>query len=256
MLPTCKFGPLGRIRPDLNVLAKAPKLRDFLTGDPITASAGVDYRGGIQSWGMLGNDRVGNCAEAAVLHIAMAQTAIVTGSPVAFADVDALELYAAVTGFDPATGAGDNGTDLRTLLGFLMQNGYKDVKLLGYCIVNHRDDAEVLAAQTLFGPLLRGINLPRSAENQTDVGQPWDLVPWSPIIGGHAIASAARGSAGGIEITWGQEQDATDRFQETETDELYAPISPLWLNAKGFSPTGANVDALIAAAQQYNAEAA
>lgn len=254
-LPRCKFGPLGRIKPDRRLLATAPRLADFLTGDPVVATVGIDYRGGVKTWGMLGNDRVGNCAEAAALHIAMAQSAVVTGSPLAFTDADAIELYAMVTGYNPATGAGDNGTDLRTLLNFLMTTGYKGVKLLGYCIVDHTNDDEVDAAEKLFGPLLRGIDLPKSAEAQTDSGQVWDLVPWSPILGGHAVASVAKGSGGSTEITWGDEQPATSRFDLAETEELYAPISPLWLNAKGFSPTGANVDALIAAAQQYNAAA-
>src|ERR1700690_4287507 len=59
-------------------------------------------------WGMLGNDRVGDCEIARIAHMLMLFTAH-TGSMVIPTLDEVIAVYSAITGYDPATGANDNG---------------------------------------------------------------------------------------------------------------------------------------------------
>lgn len=251
MVPRTKHGFLGRIKTPRERLVGAPRLASFLASDFPTPPPTLDYRGGITQWGMLGNDRAGDCVWAAILHSIMARIAVVTGKLITFTDADALGLYSAVTGYDPATGANDNGTDIVTALEYWKANGIFGHKIAGWATVDPTNPIEVRVATQIFGPLIAGVNLPRSAELQTDAGQPWSVVPFSPDLGGHCIPYSAYGDSGETCETWGADQAIAEGFTQRKCDELYLVISEDWLDAQGFSPTHLDFNGLIAASAKF-----
>src|SRR5271168_1330404 len=73
----------------------------------------------ISSWGMLGNDQWGDCAEAAACHQEMLW-AEEGKKPAQFTTTSALANYSDLTGFNPNSGpSGNNPTDQGTNLGDL-----------------------------------------------------------------------------------------------------------------------------------------
>src|SRR5580765_766860 len=73
-------------------------------------------------WQILANDRLGDCAEAMWLHFIQAATAN-AGKPYTPTTDEAIQLYSAVTGYDPKQDNqfGDNPTDGGTALTDLLE---------------------------------------------------------------------------------------------------------------------------------------
>jgi hypothetical protein len=253
-LPVCRFGPLGRIKPDRRELLKAPRLSSFLASDFPTPPDVCDYRGGITDWGMLGNAKAGCCVESGILHTIMARKAVVTGKVISFTDDDAFSLYSAITGYDPATGANDNGTDMRTALEYWRITGVDGNKISAWCTVDPTNAAEVAIALYLFGPLLAGIDLTQAAENTFGTGKPWDYTWFTYVVGGHCTPISVIRPGLKTCQTWGADQDETDAFEVHQTEELYAVVDPDFVDAtSGKSPSGLDMDGLLAASAKFAA---
>jgi hypothetical protein len=88
--------------------------------------------------------------------------------------------------------------------------------------------------------------LPASALDQTARRAAWEVVPASPIAGGHYVPLLGR-SAGGllVIVSWGTIQMATPRFVQTYCDEAIAYLSTEDL-VDGKSPDGFDYATLIA----------
>jgi hypothetical protein len=247
MLPTCKFGPLGRLSVDTAKLHSLPRLSAFMSRALAPPPALCNYLSGITNWGPMLNDRIGDCTCATAGHMRMGWSAAAKGTPVAVADADILTAYEAVSGYNPATGANDSGAACVNVLDYWQTVGIAGNKIAGYVAIDPTNATEVMQAIYLFGGVYAGINLPKSAEDQTDAGQVWDLTWFSPILGGHAIPYLAYGQGGVTAVTWGKQQPASWRFVAHQTDELYAIIDTDFLDAAGKTPTGLDYAGLIAA---------
>lgn len=218
---------------------------------PPAKPEGDDWSLAISSdWQMLGNDRFGDCFWAAIAHLFMADGANADGMPT-FDTAGVLEAYGACTGFDPATGANDNGTDPIDGLNFCRKVGIRDTsgkyhKIGAWAQVDHRNQTEVRQAMDLFGALMIGISCPNSWESSSL----WDrATDDGSTAGGHAIAGVARDRAGapihGIKVvSWNMEQwlgwDAADRIMF-----IAAVIAPDWIDDIGQAPSGLNMAALV-----------
>src|ERR1700689_1240391 len=196
----------------------------YLTGDPIpTPPAVFGSYGTIHNWGMLGNDEVGDCAEAMMIHWIMT---LLAGSkkPIHVSRASAIKLYSDVTGYVPGQPDTDQGTVLRDLLKYMRSTGYTDAdgtvhKIGAFVRVS---PARRRDASWLFGGALVGLQLPQSAEDQFQNGESWTLVSGSKVIGGHAILlDAARAAAQGVDdcyVTWGREIAAEPAWSEAFID--------------------------------------
>jgi hypothetical protein len=253
MLPTCKFGPLGRLSVDRAKLRSLPRLSSFVSKSLMPTPAACNYLSGLTDWGVMLNDRLGDCTCATAGHMRMAWSASAKGAPVVIADGDILTAYEAVSGYSPATGANDDGAACAAVLDYWQSTGISGNKIAGYVAVNPTDQLEVQQAIYLFGGVYAGIYLPQSAEAQTDAGQPWDLTWFSPILGGHAIPYLAYGPTGVTAVTWGKPQPASWRFVAHQTDELYAVVDTDFLGTGGKTPTGLDLAGLLAAMPQLAA---
>ena len=235
---------LGRLPND----PAKPRLR--LTIHPPTAAASPavrDWLSGVAHWPMLANDRYGDCVFAMIGHVIQALSTYGQGATVTVTDTDVLAAYSAVTGFDPADPATDQGTVIQDALGYWRKHGIAGHKILAFAQIDHTDRAQVDAAIDQFGAVLLGINFPAAAMDQFNAGQPWDVAAHDGgIEGGHAIPAGYYSTPAGRSriVTWARVQDMTDAFWDRYVEEAWVVVAPEWLSAAGTDPLGVDLHGL------------
>ncbi len=228
-----------------------PALGDFLdkaTTWPTVPPKGWEFAVPASSLNILGNNSYGDCAEAGALHLIQAQQYNV-GETLIPTEQDALNLYSAVTGFNPSDPSTDQGTVLTDLLTYWKTTGItigRTVhKIAGYASLDITSVAQMRYAAFLFGGTYLGINCPQECEDDTSN---WNFAPGLPIAGGHCIIQAGEGSAGGKMGSWGMWIPATWRFILGYADEGYVVWGQDFLDLHtGKSPTGLDLAGMAAA---------
>ncbi len=218
------------------------RLDTYLTDQVPQAPAAFGHADLVRAWGMLGNDRVGDCVFAGAGHETMLWNEE-GGHPVRFTVESVLADYSAVTGYDPADPSTDQGTDMQVAASYRRKTGVVDAAgtrhtIDAYVSVAVGSAEEHATAAYLFGAVGVGIRFPSSAMDQFDAGRPWDVVPHSPIEGGHYVPIIGREASGDfLVVTWGKVQRMTPAFLAEYNDESIAMISfePL---KNGVSPEG------------------
>lgn len=199
----------------------------------------------VKDWGMLGNDKAGDCVVAGALHMIINWSAH-TGNSKVFTDEDALQIYSSLTGYDPETGANDTGLVMTDFLNYWQTEGLFGVKILGWFSFDHTNKLHFDITDQAFGGTYLGSQFPQSAMDQFNAGQPFSLVPGSPIDGGHCTPWFNHGSEGRKCVTWSKLQAALNPWLDHYVDESYGVISPDWFDTAGKTPCGIDVDALWA----------
>lgn len=213
-----------------------------------TPRPSVDDISQVASYPMYDNDRYGDCVWAMIGHAIQIQSLLGLRSEVDVTVDALLKGYTDVTGFDPADPSTDQGTNVQDALnywrttGIARPDGTVD-QILAFAEVDHTDRALVADCVGLFGPGMKGVNLPQSAEDQFGAGQPWTVVAGSPIVGGHAVLTAAYtmpspSELDTDEVTWGQAQKVTDAWNAEYVEEQYFVITRDWFSANGVDPNG------------------
>jgi hypothetical protein len=200
----------------------------------------------ISDWGMMANDQYGDCVWAALGHLIMSWGAD-NGKIITLTDADILNAYAS-TGFNPATGEGDNGTDELTALKYMQSTGIAGHKIGAFVSVDHTNILEIKQATYLFGGGLIGIELPLCMQNQNS----WTLPPpdgntQSTVAGswgGHGIPNLSYHPNGVYVISWGQPMFSSWQANTAYVDEYWAILSPDFVNGTKPSPNGWNMDLL------------
>jgi len=228
---------------------KTLRLSDYLTTLPPVPADNFGHETLVtQPWGVLGNDALGDCAIAGPGHETMLWNAE-AGQQVAFSDANTIADYSAITGYNPADPATDQGSIVLDVLNYRRNTGLLDAagarhKIGAFVSLEVGNLDHLYAALYLFGALGIGINFPGSAMDQFNDGQPWEVVPGASIDGGHYVPLVAkRGNL--LCVTWGRLQAVTETFLTTYMDEAYAMLSPEML-ADGKSPGGFDLPALQA----------
>ena len=193
-----------------------------------------------------------NCVIAAMMHYAQAETAN-TSNPLTPTAQLTIETYSAITGYDPNDPSTDQGTNYADALAYWKKHGIpmldstgKEVihKILGWASLDLGSIAQQRYACDLFGGTLMGIQCPQSAEDDTSN---WTYDPNSPIIGGHGINRAGQGGAGWHIGSWGLWIQGTWEFSLKLADEDYCVVTPFWIGQQGKSPSGLDLNGLVAA---------
>jgi hypothetical protein len=205
---------------------------------PVPAS--IDWGGKVPLWGMLGNDSVGDCGEASALHCEMLWTADASNEFVPTTQ-DAIDAYSSITGYDPADPSTDQGTVLLDLLNYWRIKGIAGHKIFAYAAIDPSNTRELMGAIAFFGCAYVGVNLPASATQATDAGEPWSNATDTNIEGGHAIPLVAYDQNTLTCITWGQRQTMTWPWLRAYLDESYVVFSGDWIGLSGTAPSGFNV---------------
>ncbi len=118
-----------------------------------------------EPWGMMANDRLGDCTCAGMGHFLQLVTANAQGSPVTLSDQDIILAYEAACGYNPGDPRTDQGGVEIDILNYWRTNGIGPAghKITAFVAVNPLTHREVMQALALFGGLYTGVALPVSA---------------------------------------------------------------------------------------------
>jgi hypothetical protein len=234
---------LGRNKPQ----ADKPRLvlDTYLDAGELATPSVVDFASEVLSWPVYGNDTIGDCDPAMHAHSLQAWTRY-TGTEVTLPEQAVIQLYSAISGYDPGTGRNDNGCVMQDVLNYLRKNGFPGSGHQILAFAQLKDLSKIHDALWTFGTVFIGFNCPESALQQFDADQPWTVVPGSPVAGGHAVALqyAGTGNVPYQVVTWGQLQGMDQGFLDTYVEEAWVAITKDWLDKNGRTPEGLDLYAL------------
>lgn len=224
---------LGKLpaRPDAVKL----KFRDYLdrTALPPLPTGDFGHDTLVTNWGMLGNDKYGDCVWAGGGHEEMLW---LRESGATEAEVEALitesaalKNYSVVTGFNPDDPSTDQGTDMAKAASYRRKTGYVDAKgnhhkIAAYVDLDPGNITELWYAAYLFDGVGIGINFPAQWMDAFSKGPGglWDHVTRPKIEGGHYITGVARHGNLNI-VTWADDHPRlTPRGYAQFNDETFA----------------------------------
>lgn len=243
-----------------------PKLEDRLASAGVSlpaVSGPVDRQSKVSSWPMYANDTVGDCTCAGTGHYLAQLTAFsgqVSGGAM-FTDTEILKMYSAISGYNPATGANDNGAELYQVCQYMMSTGLTDTdgklhKIAGYVDIAQYNVLSVLKqVLNAFGTVYLGVNVGDAEQAAFSAGQPWALSENGTQCGPGGIdhcvimSYSAFGVSGVADdetiITWGAEQKINVAWAWTNIGEAIAIVSQDWIEANGESPVGQTITQII-----------
>jgi hypothetical protein len=195
----------------------------------------------ITNWGVMLNDKLGDCTIAGVAHAIQVWT-LSKGNEVTVPDPTVLQYYEQWDGYDPSKPATDQGGVELDVLNSWRKEGFSGHPLLAFADPDPQDTLHVQQAIALFGGLYIGLSLPKSAQTQ-DL---WD-VDTSPngqpgSWGGHCVFVPDYDPNGLTCITWGAPKKMTWGFWGTYCDEAHALLSPDWQPPAGFDMAALQAD--------------
>jgi hypothetical protein len=220
---------------------------DYSLLPPLPTTFGQSRCAKIANLGMMGNDKVGDCTVAALVHAFMIWIANAQGVDTSdlFTTEITLKVYSDITGYNPNIPQSDKGAQMQDIVNYFINTGITDVngkvhKIMGKVKIDTSNWQEVLYATYLFEISYLGIRVPDTAQNQFAAGEPWTYEPGSAFEGGHAIPGIAKESVYYDVVTWGAIQKATVDFMQACMVEGWVLITPDMFNKLGCTPEGFN----------------
>jgi len=228
-------------------------LASYLTPALPAPPASLDISTKVPSWGMMANDQLGDCTCAAAGHLIMEWTANAGKQMVTPTDQQIIAAYSAITGYNPSTGANDNGANEVDVLNYWRQTGIAGDQIGAYVALEPANHTHVMDSVYMFEGCYIGVQLPKTAQAQTQNNQPWSVPPSGTggdgapgSWGGHAVPVVAYDTRGVTVVTWGALQIMTWSFWATYCDEAYAILSTDYINGNKQAPQGFSLDQLQA----------
>ena len=204
----------------------------------------------VPSWGMLGNNKVGNCVQAGVLHLILQHMCYVQApiAPSPPTDEEAIAFYSGSTGFVPGNPLTDNGSYVLGPSGVMEYWLNKGVmcggvlnKPTAFLAISHTDPVEWQQAISTFSNMLTGIQIPKSIVEAEDVPYLWEDYT-GPSAGGHEILLVGYQKTASTVlynlVSWGQIYQATQEFLMRVIDEAVTVLNPAFINKDGVNPAG------------------
>jgi hypothetical protein len=244
---------LGKLtaRHDPRTLLLASYTTPTLPAPPPALNAAKQVKG---SWGLMDNDQIGDCTCAAAGHLIMEWTASAQSKMVTPPDQQIVAAYSAITGYNPTTGANDNGAQELDVLNYWRQQGIAGHRIQAFIALEPSNHTHVMDAVWIFSGCYIGLALPKSAQAQTSNKLTWSVPPQGTggdgapgSWGGHAVPVVAYDSRSLTVVTWGALQTMTWGFWAAYCDEAYAVLSPDYLKQKAgktVAPNGFNIQQL------------
>lgn len=197
-----------------------------------------------RNWQMLGNDKLGDCTCAGPGHIIMEQE-IANGQPITVTTDAVIKAYEDVGHYVPGDATTDQGAVIADVLDYWKATGICGNKIIGYASIGPTSIQLIKAGIYLFGNVNVGIQLPLTAESQTENNQPWTLTPgyqYDPKAkigswGGHCVPIFGFDAQNLYCVTWGQWQSISIPWFQYYCDEAYAVFDQTWLG-KTTAPNG------------------
>jgi hypothetical protein len=232
----------------------ALELADYIHAELANPPAAISRPHPGFNWGMLANDRIGDCVIAMMLH-SIEDFHLDAGTPVpAFTDADAIRIYSAITGYNPNDPNSDHGTNESTAMAYWHSPGLQtsdgvDHQIVATVGVDPSNLNECRIAIDEFVDLQIAIALPLNAQGQAE---------WT-VVGNGRTGRSAPGSWGGHGIpyreydgetfkcvTWAAELLLTVPFHQSYAQEAHVVVTKEMLDKTGVGPSGVAWDELIA----------
>lgn len=223
---------LGRVAPPPRRYALAPRVERVMPQSLWPYPASFCWGQNVKSWPVLLNDRIGDCTCASLTHLLLAKASEpgdLAGQAFAPHDADVLQLYRDVSGYDPSTGANDNGAVMLDVLHRVQSH-----PLAGHLIgrpytVGLRDHAVLRSVLHATGGLYVGVNLPLAWQSNPEVWDAtWGAADGPGTWGGHAIAVIGADDNGVWLVSWGTRRYMTWRAWDAVAEECHTFLDSLW----------------------------
>lgn len=198
------------------------------------------------SWGMMGNDQVGDCTCADCGHQVMLHTAN-AGAIVTPTTADVEGIYKQISGWNGVVGdPSDTGCDENQVCAFMQSTGLLGQKADDYAAVDPQNGDHARWAVQLFGALRLGINVPQSFIDQFNAGTPIDDIGDTSNVGGHDVPIVKYDGQYFYIVTWGRLVPMTAKFLANAgyVEEAHAELYYDWIAAQGHAPSGFDLAAL------------
>jgi hypothetical protein len=188
-----------------------------------------------------GNDREGDCYEAALGHADNTMTGNV-GTESDFA------LTALLTQYHKWSG-GDNGLSDSDAFGIWKEGiaGDKNAVMIDYLMIDVTNPIVLQACMWKYGPVMYTFDVADSWINNSADGDVWDAPAADNPSNGHAIIfNGVRLNGDVAAQTWGNRVWMTEKARTICQPSGWVAISPRWFNAKGYAPNKLHVTQLAA----------
>lgn len=177
----------------------------------------------VNDWGMLANDKYGDCTFAGIVHARMANAAVLGITEAFPSEQDVIAAYLQYTGGQ------DQGAVEADLLKYWQTNGLFNSKITAYAPTDHADFDELRSVIDSYGFAYIGVQLPVTFQQQFVSGQPWALTGTpadQQIEGGHCVILVGYNKDYAQCITWGKVQQVTWEWLRSYMEESWAIITP------------------------------
>jgi hypothetical protein len=215
-------------------------LRDltyYIAGDLPKPPARVEVPA-FGNWGMLGNDRYGDCGVAGLDHGFEVDQTITRQHEREVSAAQAIEYYLEYTN------GVDSGVVLADFLAYVHAHGYYGRTISAYAPVNVHDVPTVQTAVWLYGFAYCGITVTADMQKAFSTNSPWDMTACSgAIVGGHCVPVVGYDDQYLYCITWGGVQKITYSAWHQISTETWAVISGEFEKAHG-DGRGVSISAL------------
>ena len=231
---------------------RIPHLSSLMsTQSPQILPATVDWSHKVKDFGMMLNDRLGDCTCAAYYH-ARQIWSVNASKEITEGDNDVLALYENACGYDPKKPSTDQGGIEQNVLKYLLNTGAlvgtgtDHHKITAFFEVDPRNINDIKTTINDCGVCYIGFNVPENIMPASGkIPSTWKVDPkHNTSIGGHAVVLVGYNKTGPLLISWGKLYRMTWEFFTTYTDEAYAIADSAWVNATGKTPLGMDLTTL------------
>jgi hypothetical protein len=197
----------------------------------------------------LGNDRIGDCVPVAMLRAMQVRRANAWGDSWRPDTAEAVALYAQLAGYNPVTGAHDEGTDTSVAMTWWASTGIRSQQALDivrWATVAPIADRHLKLAIAHTGPIQATLALPLAAEDTST----WARAPGTGAgtepagWGYHRVIVGAYDTDTLVCRTWGRDVTIHPEWWLRYAIGCDITLSRQWLDATGLAPSGLDWDAL------------
>ena len=211
-------------------LAGIARLSDRVTAPLPAPAPTVSYEKLVAEWPMALNDQLGDCTIAGFEHVLEVHAAEVSATFAYPGDPSTKSTYFGLTG------GPDSGLLLSTVISAASTVGLFGHKVIGAASVQPTDTTSLKQTIDFWGAAYVGVQCPQSAQQQFSSGQPFTVVPGSPIEGGHCIIFVGYDFDYLYAVTWGGVVQVAWSWWALYGSQAFALITDFF-TAAGHGPT-------------------
>jgi hypothetical protein len=209
-------------------------LSNILTVDEIKIPDAVNWGEHITEWGVMGNDRYGNCVIVTKGHMIMTWVSSLRHKDDRISDEDVVTESRSLGAL--------KGFNILSSLKIWRKRGILSEKIWAFADIRLDDTLIVQAAIFYFGCIEIGVNLPLAwkGADTWDTGNGRDYRPgsWGP----HSVPIVGYDVDYVFVVSWGELIPMTWRALREYCDEAFVAISVKWLSVEGNNPAGLNLE--------------